>query len=76
MQPLKTAFNSLDLSSRGRRRKATALAAGLLHRIRAAEEAYLGRIPENLQNSHAYDNADCSIGLLEEAIDLLASAYD
>jgi len=73
---LKTALDAIDLSSRVKRRKAAALASGLLERIRAAEEAYMERIPVNLQASDAYDMADNSIGLLDEAIDLVGSVYD
>ena len=76
MHTLKTTFDTLDLSNRAKRSKATALAAALLVRIRTAEEAYMARIPENLQGSDAYDNADYSISLLDEAIDVVASVYD
>ena len=76
MQPIKNAFDATDLSSRGKRRKAAALAIRLLERIRAAEEAYMNRIPENLQGSEAYENADCSIGMLDEAIDAVSSVYE
>ena len=75
MQTLKTTIDALDLSSRRKRRNAAALAAGLLVRIRTAEEDCMGRIPENLQGSDAYDNADSSAGLLDEAIDALDAAY-
>jgi hypothetical protein len=39
------------------------------------EGAYLSRIPENLQSSQAYENAEFSIDSLEQAIDLLRDAY-
>jgi hypothetical protein len=64
------------LSTRRKRRKAAALAATLLERIRVAEEAYMERIPENLQGSDAYGDADFSIGLLDEAIEAVGSVYD
>jgi hypothetical protein len=76
MQILKTALDTADLSSRAKRRKTAALAAGFLSRIRSAEEAYMMRIPENLPSSDAYENADHSIGLLDEAIDAVNAAYD
>jgi len=76
MHTLKTAFDAIDLSSKNKRRKAAALAACFLERIRAAEQTYMERIPENLQGSEAYGNADCSIGLLDEAIDAVNSIYD
>ena len=76
MKTLQTVFDELDLSSRAKRRKATALAACLLERIRAAEGAYMGRFPENLQASDAYESAEQSAGLLDEAIDAVNSVYD
>ena len=76
MHGIKEAFDAADLSSRAKRRKAAALAARLLERIRDAEEAYMGRIPINLQNSEAYDNADCSIALLDEAIDVIGTVFE
>ena len=76
MQISKTVFDAADLSSRAKRRKTAALVAGLLERIRAAEEAYMLRVPENLQSSGAYENAEHSIGLLDEAIDAVNAAYD
>jgi hypothetical protein len=72
----KTALDTVDLSSRAKRRKAAALVSAFLERIRSAEEAYMERIPENLQTCDAYDKADNAIGLLDEAIDLVDSAYD
>jgi hypothetical protein len=73
---LKSALDTLDLSSKAKRRKAAALVSSLLERLRSAEEAYMERIPESLQASDAYDNADNAIALLEEAIDLVSSVYD
>ena len=69
-------LDDVDLSSRAKRRKAAVLAARLLEHIRDAEEAYLVRIPENLQASVAFDNAEESIGLLADAIDAVYSVYD
>jgi len=76
MNTLKTALDSADLSSRGKRRKAAVLAAGFLGRIRDAEEAYLMRVPDNLQSSDACLAAEGSVSFLEEAIDATSSAYD
>ena len=76
MQSLKTAITLADLSSRGKRRKAATLAVALLEQIRDAEEAYLERIPDNLQGSDAYDSTDYCICLLGEAIDAVTAVYD
>ena len=32
-------------------------------------------IPENLQGGPAYGDAECAIGTMDEAIDLLSEAY-
>ena len=76
MHSLLSSLAALDLSSRKKRRYAMVLAEALLMRIRAEEDAYMARIPTNLQNSVAYDNADYSISVLDEAIELIASVYD
>jgi hypothetical protein len=64
-----------DLSTRGRRRKMVKAHIQGLEQIKTAEETYRDKIPTNLQNSSSYDNAEQSISLLDEAIDLLASAF-
>ena len=76
MKMLTTGLDRVDLSSKTKRRKAAAMVAAFLERIRAAEEDYMGRIPENLKGSEAYENADYSIGLLDEAIDAVNAVYD
>jgi len=76
MRELKSLLGIIDLSNRAKRRKAAGLSAMLLERIQAAEEAYMGRIPDNLHGSEAYENAECSIGLLDDAIDMVASVYE
>jgi len=43
--------------------------------IRGAEEAYIHRIPQNLQSGDAYSAADYSIEALADAIDVLSDAY-
>jgi hypothetical protein len=76
MQAIKAAFASIDLSSRGKRRKVITLVIGLLDRIRAAELMYIVNMPVNLQNSAAYEAAECYIEILEESIDMISSVYD
>jgi hypothetical protein len=46
-----------------------------LEMIREAEERYIGNIPDNLQGSKHYENAEESVSLIDEALSLLASAY-
>ena len=71
----KDLLNSFDVSSRSKRRKATALVIGLLELIRAAEEAYICRVPENLQAGDAFANAELSLDAIIDAIAGLADAY-
>jgi hypothetical protein len=67
---------SVDVSSRRKRRAATALAIDLLEKIRLAEEQYQSNIPLNLQESAAYAAAEETIDSLIDAILLLDCAFD
>jgi len=73
---MKLLIESVDVSTRGKRRKATAEAIGLLEKIRHAEEAYMERIPFNLRSGKHYAKADYSIDTLICAIIELLGAYD
>jgi len=66
---------TIDVSSRSKRRQATSLALGLLEHIRAAEEANIGRFPENFQDGHAFANAEESHEVVSDAIVALEYAY-
>jgi hypothetical protein len=68
-------IHSIDVSTRSKRRKAASSAVALLERILAAEEAYLKRIPENLQGGDAYASAEDSIEAVMDAIAGLSDAY-
>ena len=70
-----TAFGDIDLKSRPKRRKATAHIVGMLECIRNEEEAYLERIPENFHGGEAYDAAESSVSMLNDAIDALSDAF-
>ena len=63
------------LMSRGGRRKMIAALIGQLEEIREAEEGYRDRIPANLCGSQAYEDAEQSIGAIQEALDALYEAY-
>jgi len=71
----KLLIDSLDVSTRAKRRKALLLAVSLLEKIRTAEEGYLERIPFNLQSGDAYANAEYSVDLVTDAIITLVDAY-
>ena len=64
-----------DYSTRRKRRAAINRTMRQLLLIKDAEIVYLNNIPDNLQASMVYDRAEQSVLLLEEAIDLLESAY-
>ena len=67
---------SIDVSSRRKRRAATALAIDLLEKIRLAEEQYQSNIPLNLHESAAYAAAEDTIDSLIDAILTLDCAFD
>ena len=68
-------LGSVDLSSRPNRRKAVSRIIGVLAIICSEEEAYMGRIPLNLQCGDAYAAAEESCNMLAEAIGFLTDAY-
>ena len=72
---MKPFLGSIDVSTRGKRRKATALVIELLEKIRHAEERYMERIPLNMQSGAAYYAADYSVDSLIYAIIGLLDAY-
>jgi len=67
---------SVDVSTRRKRRAATALVIDLLEKIRSAEEEYQSRIPLNLQESGAYAAAEETIDSLIDATLTLSCAFD
>jgi len=64
-----------EYTTRRLRRAAAAKLVEQLCQIKEAEMRYRDAIPENLQNSSVYDAADETVSLLEEAAEILASAY-
>jgi len=62
-----------DYSTKRQRRAAVRKVALALEQVRDCEERYLERIPENLRNSAAFDNAEEFISYLDTAIDSLES---
>ena len=67
---------AIDVSTRRKRRAATALAIDLLGKIHLAEEDYVSRIPLNLHGSDAYAAAEDTIDSLIDAILILDCAFD
>ena len=68
-------FEVTDISTRPQRRRAVSLVIAELEKIRMAEEAYLNRIPLNLQGGEAALSADDSVSYLIDAICTLSDAY-
>jgi len=64
-----------QVTTRQKRRKAIAFALEIIEDARDAEAAYLEAIPENLQNSSRYEDAQASVEALEEAAQALECAY-
>ena len=72
---MKSILDSIDVSTRRKRRKAMTLVIELLEKIRHAEEQYMERMPINLQSGGAYTAADESVDAIIEAIIGLLNAY-
>ena len=66
---------TFNISTRGERRNRIKYLVQQLQSIKVAEENYMINIPQNLQNSQFYENAEETITTIEEAIELLTSAY-
>ena len=64
-----------DVSTRGKRRKIVTSLAQRLENVRDAEETYMSNIPENLQGSSRYHDAQQSVETLDEVIELLGEIY-
>jgi hypothetical protein len=74
-EPQSTQASRARTDTRTHRRKQVLSIIIALENIRDAEEAYLDRIPENLQDSIRSEIAEHSISMLSDAIDILCDAY-
>ena len=72
MQPF---LDSIDVSTRRKRRKAVILAIELLKKIRYAEEQYVARFPHNLHSVGTYSAPNDSIDAITGALISLLDAY-
>ena len=75
MNNLSKYFDSIDVSTRPKRRRVVALVVKLVDRIHFQESSYLNRIPDNLQTGDAFAAAEDSVTYLEEALAALHDAY-
>jgi hypothetical protein len=66
---------SPDLSKKSQRRAAVSRILEQLGAIRDNEENYKNRIPDNLMGSEAYELAEQSVDIIDEAVDVLEMAY-
>ena len=73
---MKSFPDSVNVSTRGKRRNAMWLVIELLEKIRHAEEQYMGRIPLNLRSGTAYLEADYSVDTMLDAIIELMRVYE
>ena len=64
------------VGTRQQRRKAVALALNIVEDASLAESRYLEAIPENLQNSSRFVNAEASVSAYEEALQVLEGIYE
>jgi len=71
----RNASYTAGLEKRRLRREAVRKIIAQLEDIRYNEELFLDRIPENLQDSPACENAEHSVGSLMDAIETLQYAY-
>lgn len=62
-------------ATRPKRRIATERLIRQLELIKEAEERYMDNIPDNLRGSAVYEKAELTVSALDEAIELLTSAY-
>jgi hypothetical protein len=72
---MKSFLDSVDVSTRRKRRKAMALAIKLLEKIRHAEEQNMAKIPLNLRPGPIYCEAGYCVDAIIDAIIGLLSAY-
>jgi hypothetical protein len=64
-----------EYTTRRQRRASLKTISQQLEQIKAAEERYRDAIPENLQGSDVFDNADQCVSSLDEVIELIGSIY-
>jgi len=69
------AHGAASYDTRGKRRTHVGRIVSQLEAIKGCEDAYLSHIPDNLQSSQAYENAELAVESLEQAIELLNDAY-
>jgi hypothetical protein len=62
-------------ATRRQRRAAVSRMAQQLAAVKEAEETYMDNIPENLQGSVNYENAEQAVSLMDEALDALDAIY-
>jgi hypothetical protein len=76
MPSFESVIDSIDISTRPKRRKAVSMIIPFVSNIYQQEFEYLGRIPQNMRSGGAYAAADYSLDMLGEAMSFLIAAYD
>ena len=72
---MKSFIDSVDVSTRSKRRKAMILVIELLKKIRHAEEQHMERIPLHLRSGAEYSAADYSAESILDGLHSLFDAY-
>ena len=72
---MKLFLDSVDVSTRTKRRKAVILVMELLKKIRYAEEQYMERVPLHLRSGSAYSAANYSADSILDGLHSLFDAY-
>jgi hypothetical protein len=73
---MKSFLDSIDVSTRRKRREAMVVAIELLEKIRHAEEQYMERTSLNLRSSGAYLEAGYNVDAIIDAVIGLWGALD
>ena len=64
-----------DYSARRKRRDAVKDILMRLSAIRDAEQAYLDRVPDSLQNSESFETGERAVDTFDDVIELLGDVY-
>jgi len=68
-------YGAADITARSNRRHVVSLITNELSRTHREEEAYMKRIPLNMQGGDAYTAAEDCLEMLSDAILCLSEAY-
>ena len=67
--------STMQVATRRERRGSLKKIVSMLGHVRDAEEAYMFRIPQNLEGAPAHEAAESAVCMIDEAISLLEEAF-